>query len=145
MWRNTMPWWNAMDELRREMDRLFDNYNLGFLHRPTRRAAFPALNVWDHAECVSVEAEIPGVKPEDLEVTAVGNELTLKGRRTPLEGQKLAYHRQERGVGEFTRVVTLPCEVNADKVEATIKDGVLRVELPKAAAARPKQIAIKTA
>jgi len=145
MWRNTMPWWNAVDDLRREMDRVFNNYNLGFLHRPTRRAAFPALNVWDNAECVFVEAEVPGVSPEDIAVSAIGNELTLKGRRPPIEGQKLVFHRQERGDGEFMRILTLPCDVNADKVEATIKDGVLRVELPKAAAARPRQIAVKTA
>lgn len=145
MWRNTMPWWNAFEELRREMDRVFDSYNLGLLTRPTRRTAFPALNAWDNAECVFVEAEVPGVKPEDLEISAVGNELTLKGRRPTLDGKDLVYHRQERGGGEFTRVVTLPCDVNADKVEATIKDGVLRIALPKAAEARPRQITVKTA
>jgi len=145
MWANTMPLWNTFWELRRELDRLFDNYDFGLLRGPNRRAVFPALNIWDNAESIFVEAEVPGVKAADLEISAVGNELTIKGRRAPLENKDLTYHRQERGVGEFTRVVTLPCDVDADKVDASLKDGVLRIELPKAAAARPRQITVKTA
>jgi HSP20 family protein len=144
MWRNTLPWLNTFDELRREMDRLFDGFGVRHVGFPVRRGPFPALNVWDNAESVFVEAEVPGVKPDDFEVYAIGNELTIKGRRHPVRGDKLVYQRQERGTGEFTRVITLPCEVNADKVDAVLKDGVLRIELPKAAAARPKQIAVKT-
>jgi len=74
----------------------------------------------------------------------VGNELTIKGRRTPPASDNPTYHRQERATGEFTRVVTLPAEVNADKVEAVLKDGVLSVRLPKAEQARPRKIALRT-
>jgi HSP20 family protein len=125
------------------MDRLYDRFGVGQVGLPVRRAPLPALNVWDNAESVFVEAEVLGVKPDDFEVYAVGNELTIKGRRRPMQGDKVVYQRQERGTGEFTRVITLPCEVNADKVDAVLKDGVLRIELPKTAAARPKQIAVK--
>lgn len=137
------PFTNRFDELRREMDRLFDSFGTGAARWPlTRPATFPAMNVWDAGDAVCVEAEIPGVTKDDLEVFAVGNELTVKGRRPPMEG-KLTFHRQERGTGEFTRVLTLPVEVNADKVDAILDHGVLTVRLPKAEAAKRKQITVK--
>jgi HSP20 family protein len=145
MLRNPMTWMTPFNELRREMDRLFDTVGLGLTRSPFRyRAGYPALNVWNETSALCVEAEVPGVKKEDLEIFAVGNELTIKGRRPPLEGEKLTHHRQERGTGEFTRVITLPTDVDAEKVEAVLKNGVLTVRLPKAESAKPKQIAIKT-
>ena len=137
------PFANRVDELRREMDRLLDNFGVSRGRWPyARPTAFPAVNVWDAGDTVCLEAEIPGVDKQDLEIFAVGNELTIKGRRQPLEG-KLTYHRQERGTGEFTRVLTLPVDVNADKVDAVLDNGVLTVHLPKAEAAKRKQIAVK--
>ena len=132
------------DELRWEMDRLFDDFGMGRARRPyTRPTTFPAMNVWDAGDAVCVEAEIPGVSKDNLEIVAVGKELTVKGRRPPMEG-KLTYHRQERGTGEFTRVLTLPVDVNADKVDAVLDNGVLTVRLPKAEAAKRKQITVRT-
>ena len=132
-------------ELRREMDRLFDAFGTGPAARPfARTAGYPALNVWDGGETLCVEAELPGVKQDDLEILVVGNELTIKGCRPPAEGE-WTYHRQERGVGEFSRSITMPCEVNADRVEAVSDAGVLMLRLPKADAAKPKQIRVKTA
>jgi len=74
----------------------------------------------------------------------VGNELTIKGRRQPAQGEDLAYHRRERGTGEFTRTVTLPAEVDATKVEARLENGVVTVTMPKAATAKPRKITVKT-
>jgi HSP20 family protein len=136
---------SRFEELRREMDRLFDAYGTGLSRRPTTRAAaYPAMNVWDAGDTLCVEAEVPGVKKDDLEILAMGNELTVKGRRGPLEGD-WASHRRERGTGEFTRSVTLPYEIDADKVEAELDCGVLMIRLPKAEAAKPKQITVKSA
>ena len=138
------PFAPRFDELRREMDRVFDNFGVGTARWPyTRPTTFPAMNVWGAGDTVCIEAEIPGVSKDDLEIFAVGNELTVKGRRPPREG-KLIYHRQERGTGEFTRVLTLPVEVNADKVDAALANGVLTVRLPKTEAAERKQITVKT-
>lgn len=135
---------NRFDELRREMDRLFDTFGMGLPRWPYPRAAgYPALNVWDAGDTLCVEAEVPGINKDDLEVFAVGNELTIKGRREPVPGDNLTYHRQERGTGEFTRVITLPAEVDADRVEAVLDNGVLTVRLPKAEAAKPRKIAVK--
>ncbi len=134
-----------LHELRREMDRLFESFQGESGHWALRGRAFPALNVWEDGECLYAEAEVPGMKMDDLEVFVIGNELTIKGRRQLEAGEKFAFHRQERRAGQFTRVLTLPVEVNADKVEATLKDGVLSIIMPKAAAALARKIKVKTA
>lgn len=143
MWRNRMSLSDTFDELRREMDRVFNHYGQGLRSSLATPGAFPALNVWENPESVFVEAELPGVQQEDLQVYAVGNELTIKGQRRPLSGDKFNHLRRERLTGTFTRALTLPCDVNADKVEATLTNGVLTVEMPKAATARPRQITVK--
>ena len=145
MFRGTRALMSPFNELRREMDRLFDSFGTGLARFPARyRAAFPALNIWNEGDTLCLEAEVPGISKDHLEVFAVGNELTIKGRRAPLEGETLTYHRQERGTGEFTRVITLPADVDAERIDAVLKDGVLTVRLPKAESAKPRQIAVKT-
>lgn len=135
---------DVFGELRREMDQLFEPYLSGVGRSPFPRGrAFPALNVWDDGPRLMAEAEIPGVEPGDVEVHVMGDELTIKGRRPPMEGEKLTYHRQERGTGEFARVVTLPIDVDAEKVEAALRDGVLTITLPKEESAKPRQIEVK--
>lgn len=144
MFGNNWPLTGRLDALRREMDRLWDGFGVGLARGPfAPLAALPALNVWDAGDAICVEAEVPGVRKEDLEVTAMGNELSVKGRRRLPEGTH-TYHRQERGAGEFTRVLTLACDVKPDQVEAVLDHGVLTIRLPKAEAARPRQIAVKT-
>jgi len=133
-----------LNELRREMDRVFREFAPDLGLTPPATGVFPPVNVWSDGETLFVEAEVPGVKLEDLDITAVGNELTIRGRREPLTGDNLVYHRQERGTGEFTRVLTLPVEVDADRIEAVVRDGVLTIRLPKAESARPRKIAVKT-
>lgn len=131
-------------ELRRELDRLFDGF-LGRDYGQSLSRPFPALNVWEDGERVMAEAEVPGLGMEDLEILIQGNELTIKGRRSPLEGENLVYHRRERGTGEFVRFLTLPVEVDADRVEAAMKDGVLTIVMPKAERARARKIKVRTA
>lgn len=138
--RSTDPMF-PFNELRREIGRLLEGFEW---RRPGFGAAarFPALNVWEDGEALHAEAELPGVHLEDLEILVVGNELTIKGHRQEREGQNLTYHRQERGMGEFSRAISLPVEIDADKVEATLRNGVLTLRLPKAEVARPKKINI---
>ena len=133
----------GFNHLRRQMDRLFDE--VGAPAQLCSTCAYPALNVWDADDALHVEAELPGVKLEDLEIFALGNELTIKGRRAPLEGENRTYHRQERETGEFTRVLTLPVDVDAEKIEAVLNNGVLSLRLPKAESAKPPKIAVRTA
>lgn len=135
----TANWYSPLMQLRREMEDLFNNVGLDF----SSGRNYPPLNVWSAHDAIMVEAELPGVKGEDLEILAVGNELTIRGRRRPIEGEKLNYHRQERGMAEFSRVIALPVEVDADRIDARLQDGVLTLTLPKAESARPRQVKVK--
>lgn len=134
--------WAPYQDLRREVDRLFDAFT-GGENSGARGHVFPLINLWEEADVLHLEAEMPGVAQNDLEISAAGNELTLRGRRNPPKDDNRAYHRQERGFGEFTRVITLPVEVDPERIEATLKDGVLTLTLPKAAAARARKIQVK--
>ena len=80
---------------------------------------------------------------DDIEIQVQGDELTIKGKRKPMDEDDSVYHRRERGTGDFARFLTLPVEINASKVDATLNNGVLLLTLPKAASARPKQISVK--
>lgn len=135
----------ALGDLRRQVDQVvqdvFQNMRLdGF-----GRAEFPALTLWADAENLYAEAELPGMKIEDIAIEVVGDELSLKGNRKPVVAEGVVYHRQERGFGQFARIVTLPAPIDAERVEATLKDGILRLVLPKAAAARARKIEVKRA
>jgi len=136
-----------VNRLRGEMDRLFDEFSREFpgFSRVTglHGRGFPSLNVWEDEHNLRVEAEVPGMKMEDLEVTVMGNELTIKGQRGNGEPRDVTYHRRERGVGAFSRTLRLLVDVNADKVEAGLADGVLTVTLPKAEAAKPRKIEVR--
>lgn len=105
--------------------------------------SFPALNVWDDGEAFLVEAEVPGLGLDDLDLTATGNELTLEGERQDVIEEGVTHHRRERGVGRFSRVIHLPAEVETDGVEANLRDGVLTIRLPKAASVRPRRIQVR--
>jgi HSP20 family protein len=123
-------------DLRREVERLFDSYVPG-------GAGGPAMNIWEDGDTLHAEVEVPGMTMKDIEVSVIGAELTIKGERKPMAGEKLAYHRQERVFGSLSRTLTLPYEINADAVEATLRDGVLTIRLPKAESARARRIAVK--
>lgn len=105
----------------------------------------PALNVVEDGESIVVELEVPGLKPGDVEVTFENGELTLKGEKKyePKEGAPV--HRRERVYGAFTRTLTLPWEITADRITAEMKDGVLTVVLPKAEVSKPRKVAVKVA
>jgi HSP20 family protein len=129
-----------MTQFQGEMNRLFDRWN-GFGPSP---AAFPTVNVWEEGDHLHVEAELPGLDLNDLEIYVTGgNELTLKGERKFNVPQKGAWHRRERTAGAFVRTLTLPYPVDADKVEARLENGVLHVTLAKHESARPRKIPVK--
>ncbi len=138
-----MDLWSKMNQLRDEMDRMFESFGLGN-GWPTLAAAYPAVNVWGDNDHVYAEAELPGMELNDMEIYVTGgNQLTIKGERKPWAPGQGTWHRQERGFGTFTRVITLPVEVDADKVEARLHNGVLTITMPKTETARPRKIAVK--
>jgi HSP20 family protein len=104
---------------------------------------FPPMNVTQDDNNFYIRAEVPGVKAADLSVSALRNRVSITGKREiAKEYDKVSYHRQERTEGEFSRTITLPSEVAADKVEARYADGVLTLTLPKAEETKPRQIAV---
>ncbi len=107
------------------------------------RATFPALNVWEDADRVMVEAELPGFRNEEIDVSVVGDQLTIRGQRTSDVEEKQTFYRRERTTTEFERTVTLPYEIDSEKVDATIKDGVLTLTLPKTEAVRARRINVR--
>jgi HSP20 family protein len=135
--------WASFDRLQGEMDRLLDRWGTD-LPRGMAVAAFPPVNVWEDADSFHVEAELPGLTHDQLQVSVTNrNQLTLQGERLADETTKGRWHRRERGFGRFQRVLKLPTPVDADKIDATFDNGVLHVELPKAEEAKPRKIAVK--
>jgi HSP20 family protein len=128
-----------MSVLSDELDRLFDlplNGNAsGWL---------PPLDLYADGEQLVLKAELPGMKKEDINIALEGDVLTLSGERKEEEGyDKAETHRSERFLGRFQRTLTLPYAINSAKVQASYKDGVLTVTLPKAEEAKAKQIEVK--
>jgi len=105
--------------------------------------AFPGINVFRRGEDLVAVAELPGVRKDDLTVEVKGNELHIAGRRPPVYGDDVTVHRRERRSGEFARSLSLPVEIDADRVRAQFRDGNLAVILPRAERERPKQVHIE--
>jgi len=136
--------WNQFNQLQNEVNHLFERMNLDRLSWPGLGGTYPPVNVWEEGDNVYAEAELPGMQLDYLEVyVSDGNQLTIQGERQPVASEKGVWHRQERGFGKFSRVLTLPVVVDADKVEARFDQGVLRVTMPKSEAARPRRITVK--
>ncbi len=135
---------HPLGQLRQELDRILNDFTRG--GRATNTPdSFPAVNMWESGSDLFVEAELPGLKQEDLEVFVSGNELTIKGNRKESEPAEGSVHRRERGTGAFNRNVRLPVEVDSTKVEANLRNGVLGIKLPKAEAAKPRKIKVQLA
>jgi HSP20 family protein len=135
--------WDEMDRIQREMYRAYRSAN----PRHYRVApSFPAMNVWSNDEGLVVTAEVPGINPKDIEVSVIEDTLTVSGKRDPEQvGEDANYLRQERGYGQFTRSLQLPYTVAANKVEASFKNGVLNVSLPRKEEDKPRKIKVKAA
>ena len=136
------PWVDSglqtVRQLQEQMNRLFEHVH------PESRGSFPPVNLWVGSEQAIVTAELPGVDAKQLDLSVTGNVLTLSGERKLEDlGEKDRYIRHERGCGQFTKTVELPYVVDSDKVDATYKNGVLKVVLSRAESDKPKKIAIK--
>lgn len=142
-WQPFNPLWDQLHQLQAEMNRLVERWGDGGWTRALA-TTYPAVNVWEEPDAVFVEAELPGLNLQDLEIYVTGgNQLTLKGERKQHAPEKAVVHRQERGSGSFVRALALPFDVNADKVDARFENGVLLLKLPKSEAAKPRKINVK--
>jgi len=138
--RNTFE---ELERMRRQLDGMFGGVEQG-PHRVLGAGVFPLINLTEDRDSYHVRAELPGLKAEDINISVTGNNLSISGeRKIASEGENVRYHRREREAGSFSRVMALPGEVDADKVQATHLGGILTVIIPKAEAAKPKQITVR--
>jgi HSP20 family protein len=111
----------------------------------TMRAWPPAVDIFERQDGYLVDVELPGVKIEDIEITVEDGLLTIQGERAFPHDQIDKAHRVERRFGPFSRSITLPSHINADSIDASIQDGVLKVNVPKATEAHSKRILVRPA
>jgi HSP20 family protein len=151
--------WQPFERFRREMDRLFDDFSSGFwrgslfdMAPPFRRAeaafrTMPAVDVAETEKAYKIAAELPGLDEKNIEVKLANGVLSIKGEKQEEKEEKQKdYYRRERSFGSFERSFQVPNDVEADKIEASFKNGVLSVTLPKTAEAQKeaKKIEVKT-
>ncbi len=152
--------WRPFDALRKEVDRLFDDFGDDFWRRPFRSlagaerglakqfAAAPAVDVSETEKAFEITAELPGMDEKNVEVCLIDGGITIKGeKKEETEEKQKDYYVSERRYGSFERYFGLPEGVDASKIEATFKNGVLKVTLPKTAEAQQpaKKIDVKAA
>ena len=140
--------WTVFDELesiQENMNRMLAGPDPDRYARRSR-AAYPPLNVYSTTDGLVIDAELPGVDPQDVEISVVGDELLLRGKvnvQEPAAGETVL--RRERPVGEFERTLQLPFRANTGGVKATFKNGLLRIAVPRSEEEKPRKIAIEAA
>lgn len=134
----------SLDQLRHEVDRLFNSFlnELPEGSWPVAVRGRIPVNLWETPDSFFAEAEVPGVTPDQVDISVVGNELTIKVNRPQPPEEGITFHRRERPVGECVRTVRLPGEVDHDRVQADLRNGVLTITLPKVEGARPHKIPV---
>ena len=143
--RGLMPWrpFGELDEIRRRFEDFWPLWpSLGRFPFETEGWA-PAIDMYEKDDKYMVKAELPGMKEEDVDVSVVGDRLTIKGeKKAETEVKEENYYRSERSYGSFFRSIDLPSDANPDKIEANYEDGILEVEIPKAAGVKPKKVTV---
>lgn len=134
---------SQLEVLRQQMERLSEVFDVGT--SSTRSAGvFPLINLTEDRDNYYVKAELPGIKAEALDIQAKDRSLSVSGeRKIETENDGVKYHRKEREGGKFSRMITLPGEIDAEKINAQLKRGILKIVVPKAEAAKPRQIIVK--
>jgi len=131
--------WDELHRMRQQLDQMFDD-------TPQHRGGagvFPLTNLTEDRDKYYVRAELPGVKGDELDIQITGKNLSISGERKIAAAEEGArYHRREREAGTFSRMIGLPGEVNPDKVEANLENGVLTIVVSKAEITKPKQISV---
>ncbi len=153
-WQPRLPSFGAWDpfaevaDLRNRMDEIFGEFfgQTPFAIAATEAVWSPLVDVHETKEGFLLQVELPGVKQEDIQVSMVGDTLTLKGeRKRETEVKEDSYHRIERSYGTFQRSIVLPSVLDPNRVKATYREGVLEIQLPKKEEAKPKEIKVETA
>ena len=137
-WRFRSPW-EELHRMRQQLDQMFDESP----HPRVSAGVYPLINLTEDRDNYYVRAELPGVKGEELDIQVTGKNLAISGeRKIAAEEEGARYHRREREAGTFSRMIGLPGEVDTDKVEAKLENGILNIVVSKAEVAKPKQISV---
>lgn len=133
---------SELEQLRNRLDHLWSSMS-GVPFRSVGAGVFPAVNLTENKDNYYLRAELPGVTADKIDIQAVNNAVTLSGERNlPQAEESARFHRREREAGRFSRAVKLPGEIDSEKIEARLQDGILTLTIPKAEAAKPRQITI---
>lgn len=126
----------------KDMERMQESLNRLFYEEgKDPKTEFPAINVWTSPDGAVVRTEIAGIDPEKIDITIVNDTLTVRGSRTEEAAKEChSCHRKERNFGQFVRSLQMPFVINADQVKAKFTDGVLKINLPRAEADKPRRI-----
>ena len=135
---------DSLLSLQRELARVFES-PFGFELGPSGRGVYPAVNVFTDKDGTVLRMEVPGVPPENIQIETHGRTITVSGKREVKAPENGSFHRRERSVGEFSRSVQLPADVDVSRAEASCKHGILTVRIPKKEEAKPRQIAVLAA
>jgi HSP20 family protein len=143
--RNAWSIFDELESLQADMNRMLTGSERGPRDRASqRRRTYPLMNVWSSADGLVIDAELPGVDPKDVDVSVMGDELTLRGKVNAGEAQEgKTYHRRERPTGEFSRTLQLPFRADTGGVKANYTNGVLRLTVPRSEEEKPRKIAIE--
>lgn len=135
-------WGHSIGDLEREVDRLLRGVSATFQGLRFGRQ-YPALNLFELDDAYLLTAELPGMRPEDLDVKIAGGVLTVSGTRQDEDhGEEHQYRRQERPCGNWQRSVSLPERVSDEELSAELTDGILKIHLPKAVEEQPRSIQV---
>jgi HSP20 family protein len=133
-----------MVTLRQAMDRLFEGSFVNLPQAAEESAFLPAVDIVETEDKVGIKASIPGVKPEDIDINITADGVTIKGeRKSETEVNEENYVRRECRYGSFTRTIALPPGLKIDKAEATVDNGMLTLEIPKAEEVKPRSVKVK--
>jgi len=148
-WKPKEMWWDPfrdLEAIQNEMNRMFDSSLVRWGDRDTgllEGAWSPAIDIYDSNDNVMVKADVPGMKKDEIDVSVQGDTLIIKGeKKHEKETKEKDYVRTERFYGAFNRALRLPASVDASKVNASYKNGVLELILPKKEESKPKQLKI---
>jgi HSP20 family protein len=132
-----------MDSLRRQMDRTFDTYERAGRNVSTEGGGYPPINLYDTGSGFLIKAEVPGLTEKDINLTLNQDVVTLSGELGADAPEGYSVHRRERAPVRFSRSFSLPSQVDPKRVEASIKDGILTIQLERTEEQKPRQISVK--
>lgn len=143
-WRPMRDMMNVQDEMNRLFDRFFGKELWDEDEQVSQMNWFPVVDIKENKDEFAVFAELPGMKKEDVHITFSDGKLVIEGERKKEHEEKEAnYHRVERSYGKFCRTFQLPSGIQANKIAADFKDGILKIKLPKSEEVKPKEIEVK--